>query len=250
MGTGIAGRLALTLVSAWMLTPLCVAQTAIAGDWKATAEHDGQTNHVTLHITAGKDGSLSATIDAPERGANDTPVDSIAFKDSKLTFAVDAAPGTYEGTVSKDGSAIEGAWSEQGHNVPLNFARVALPVTVPIAGDWKGVVDHGDRQTHVVLHLTVGADGSLSATLDAIEMDASGVAVSNVLLKDAKLTFAIDAAPGTYAGMVSSDGTEIAGTWTSQGKDSTLNFKRASAADAAPAPAPAPAPPATPPPSR
>ncbi|HKF49442.1 MAG TPA: hypothetical protein VKB38_18935 [Terracidiphilus sp.] len=103
----------------------------VAGDWKGVLM--GQL-HLDLHIKAGADGTLTATLDSVDQGANGIPVSAIALKDGKLTMAVDAVPGTgkYDGTVSKDGNEIDGNWSQgtQGP-IPLNFTRTPAPPPQP-----------------------------------------------------------------------------------------------------------------------
>lgn len=102
-----------------------------------------------------------------------------------------------------------------------------------VVGDWKSVVTRDGNPVHVILHIAADKSGTLLATIDAIEMQASGVVVSNVVLKDAKLTFDVDEAPGSYAGTLNKDATEIDGTWTQDGNDYAMNFTK----DVSPAPA-------------
>jgi len=114
MKIGILGKLAILSLSAWVLSPLCVAQSSIAGDWKGMVAHGDSQTHVILHIVAEKDGTLVASVDAIEMEASDVPASAVVFKDSKLTFSIDAAPGTYEGTVNKEVTEIKGTWTQEG----------------------------------------------------------------------------------------------------------------------------------------
>jgi hypothetical protein len=127
MKIGIFGKLALLSLSAWVLSPLCVAQSTIAGDWKGMVDHGDSQTHVILHIVAEKDGTLIASVDAIEMEASDVPASAVVLKDSKLTFSIDAAPGTYEGTVNKDVTEIKGTWTQDGQGHELNFTRVPAP---------------------------------------------------------------------------------------------------------------------------
>lgn len=107
-----------------------------------------------------------------------------------------------------------------------------------ITGDWQGVLDTGQGQLHLILHLTKAANGSLGATLDSVDQGANGIPVATVTLKDSKLSLGVDAVNGTYEGTVKPDASEIDGTWT-QGQSFPLNFKRTAAAPAKPAVEPA-----------
>lgn len=125
----------------------------------------------------------------------------------------------------------------------LGLAAVVLAVTAlsyaqDIAGDWEGVLDTGQGQLHLILHLTKAANGNLGATLDSVDQGANGIPVATVTLKDSKLSLGVDAVNGTYEGTVKPDASEIDGTWT-QGQPLPLNFKRAAAAPAKAAAKPA-----------
>lgn len=109
-----------------------------------------------------------------------------------------------------------------------------------ISGDWKGVLDTGMGQLHLVLHITKSADGKLGATLDSPDQgpDANGIPVASVTLKDSKLSLDVAAVHGTYDGIIAVDGQSIKGTW-SQGQALPLEFKRGAAVVAAKSDAPA-----------
>ena len=94
-----------------------------------------------------------------------------------------------------------------------------------IAGDWHGTLKVGEAELRLVLHITEGGGGSLTATLDSIDQNANGIPVTSVTLKDSKLNLNVEAVKGTYEGTVNGDATEISGTW-SQGQPLPLDFKR------------------------
>ncbi|HTZ46253.1 MAG TPA: alpha/beta hydrolase [Verrucomicrobiae bacterium] len=99
-----------------------------------------------------------------------------------------------------------------------------------LVGDWKGALDAGGNQLHLVLHVTKADSGKLTATLDSVDQGAYAIPVSAITLKDNKLNMAVDAVHGSYEGAVNGDATEIKGTWT-QGAPLDLTFVRAPKAD-------------------
>ena len=101
-----------------------------------------------------------------------------------------------------------------------------------IAGDWMGSVNIQGSDYHVVLHLTVAKDGTLTATVDNIDQGMMGIQASAVSLKESKLSMTIDAYHGVYEGTVNKDATEITGSWNSD-QPAELNFKRVPAQPAA-----------------
>ncbi|MGA2084906.1 MAG: serine hydrolase [Terracidiphilus sp.] len=138
-------NLALVALSALALSPLCGAQAQIAGDWQGTLITPGPQLHLVLHIAAAKDGSLTATLDSVDQGANGIPVTAVTLKDSKLSLTVDAVHGTYEGTVNKDATEIDGTWS-QGQPFDLNFKRApAQPAASAAAPAAKPSLDGLDE---------------------------------------------------------------------------------------------------------
>src|SRR6476619_108671 len=84
----------------------------IAGDWQGTLNTGMGELGLVIHITKAANGSLTATLDSVDQGANGIPVKSVTLKDSKLSLDVEAVHGTYEGTVAADGKSISGTWSQ------------------------------------------------------------------------------------------------------------------------------------------
>jgi hypothetical protein len=58
-----------------------------------------------------------------------------------------------------------------------------------IAGDWLGTFKIGPQEFHMLLHITKGNDGGITAKLDVIEINTKGVPVSSISLQDSKLSF-------------------------------------------------------------
>ncbi len=95
-----------------------------------------------------------------------------------------------------------------------------------VAGDWLGTLNVGPVALRLVLHITTGSDGRLTATLDSIDQGAKGIPVSSIALKDSTLSVAIAVIKGSFEGRVSADGNTIDGTWTQAGS-LPLVFRRA-----------------------
>src|SRR5690348_12164202 len=84
----------------------------VAGDWHGTLNTGMGELRLVLHIAQAADGTLKATLDSVDQGANGIPVSSITLKDSKLHLGVDAVHGTYDGSLGPDGKTISGTWSQ------------------------------------------------------------------------------------------------------------------------------------------
>ena len=106
-------------------TVLSYAGKGIEGVWEGTIEVQGTSIGVTIKVTKGADGTLSATIDIPDQGAMDVPLDNVTFEDNTFSFDLVAANGSYEGKLKESGDDIEGEWSQGGSSIPLNLKRKA-----------------------------------------------------------------------------------------------------------------------------
>jgi uncharacterized protein (TIGR03435 family) len=96
------------------------AATNIAAIWQGTL-HSDRDQRVVVKITRAADGTLRATfynLDGPPGGV---PVMSTTLSGSLLKL--DLPFGTYEGTVSPDGTSITGRWRQGPNPLPLTFAR-------------------------------------------------------------------------------------------------------------------------------
>jgi hypothetical protein len=66
----------------------------------------------------------------------------------------------------------------------------------------------------VVLHVTQAKDGSLSATMDSPDQNATGIPVTKITYKEPALHFESAPVGGSYDGKMNKENTEIAGEWS------------------------------------
>jgi hypothetical protein len=92
-----------------------------------------------------------------------------------------------------------------------------------ISGVWEGVLVVGTTEIDVEFTLTADGAGGYSAIMDAPDQPSiTNMAVDSVTFTDNALTMTIAAVSGQYSGTLT--GGTIAGTWTQQGQDFTLNL--------------------------
>ena len=103
------------------------------------------------------------------------------------------------------------------------------PSLQSLAGDWSGALAVAGTSLPLVLHLKLGSDGKLSATLDSPAQGAYGMPGSDAQLNGSSFSFAVPTVHGSYTGMVSADGKTMTGTW-SQGKPLPLVLKQSATA--------------------
>lgn len=208
----------------------------ITGDWHGTLNANGGELRLVLHITKNSDGSLKATLDSVDQGANGIPVNSATLKNSTLSLKVDAVNGTYEGKVNAAATEIAGTWT-QGMGLPLTFHRGGIAVKAhpkpalpsDIDGDWLGTLDTGMGTLRVVLHIVNTSEG-LTATMDSPDQNAKGIPVTSIARNASSLKFEVKTIGGSYDGKIAADLGSFSGTWTQGGRSLPLMLKRVKSA--------------------
>ncbi|WP_348262729.1 hypothetical protein P8935_23430 [Telmatobacter sp. DSM 110680] len=210
--------------------PAATTQPAIAGDWAGTLTAGPAQLRLVLHITAAKDGSLSATLDSIDQGANGIPINTVTYKDGKVTLDVEAVHGNYEGTVSKDASGIDGTWT-QGQPLPLSFKR-AQPQAAPkpatptnIDGTWTGKLDTGAATLTINLKIA-NMDTGLTAQLQSPDQAPNWAPATSIKRDGEKLTVEFSAFSATFEGTISADHNTIDGAFTQMGHELPLVLKK------------------------
>jgi hypothetical protein len=234
MKNAIVLKFAIIAAAALALSPLCRSQAQIAGDWLGTLNAGGTQLHLALHIKAAEDGSLTATLDSVDQGAYGIPVTTIALKDSKLNLAVDAVHGTYEGTVNKDATEIDGTWT-QGILLDLTFkrghatlapaaARPAAPSDID--GSWKGTLDAGGTELRIIFKIVNTQDG-LTAQMQSPDQAPIWIAASSVTRTGDTLTITLQGLGVIFTGKIGADKGTIDGTFTQGAANLPLLLKLA-----------------------
>lgn len=96
----------------------------VVGEWLGTLEVGAAKLRLALHVEKKGDGALSAVLDSIDQGAK-IPVDAALFEGGTLRLSLQSIGASYEGTMSADGSALEGAWMQGGRSLPLTLKRQA-----------------------------------------------------------------------------------------------------------------------------
>jgi pimeloyl-ACP methyl ester carboxylesterase len=216
------------------LLPLCRAQAQIAGDWQGTLSAGGAQLRLVLHVAEAKDGGLTATLDSVDQGANGIPVTAILLKNSRLSLAIDAVHGSYEGTVNKDATEIDGTWS-QGQPLALDFKRVptqavAAAAAKPAApsdvdGTWLGSLDAGALKLRIVFKIVNTQDG-LTAAMQSPDQSPVWISATSVKRSGNSIIIAINGIGATFEGKIAADLNSVDGTFTQMGNPLPLAVKR------------------------
>src|SRR5579884_1860164 len=109
----------------------------LAGDWQGNSDVGPQPHRIIVRIkrdNAGWTGSVFSIDRGDDWGAG-FPISSLTLQNHVLKFAVNQVRATYQGTISADGTSIDGMLT-QGMPGPLVLHR-ATPATA-----WKDPATH------------------------------------------------------------------------------------------------------------
>jgi pimeloyl-ACP methyl ester carboxylesterase len=95
-----------------------------------------------------------------------------------------------------------------------------------VAGIWQGTIDAGGTKLRVVLKVSKGTDGTLTAALDSIDQGAKDLKVDTISVKDSTFSFEMKMLGASYTGRLNNDGSEINGQFTQGGGSIPLVFRR------------------------
>jgi len=106
------------------------SEISIEGIWEGKLKVPGGELRIVFKISKNSDGTLTATLDSPDQGATDIPIEEAIFKDNTLRLEVKSVGGVFEGKVSEDFLVIEGEWKQSGQTLPLTVKRVDKAVEI------------------------------------------------------------------------------------------------------------------------
>ncbi|QDG49182.1 alpha/beta hydrolase [Persicimonas caeni] len=103
--------------------PDATQQPSLEGTWQGPLTVPGAQLTLVFHLDKTDDGTWNATMDSPDQGATGIPVSAVEHDGDKVTIAVVSIGGVFTGTLSDDGTAIDGEWSQGSSSLPLDLER-------------------------------------------------------------------------------------------------------------------------------
>jgi hypothetical protein len=214
----------------------------IRGYWKGNLEAGpGMNLAVILNIGRIPDGSFRATLDLPEQGAKDIPASSVTMTNQMARLEWKAFQGSLLAKMSEDAKTLDGNWLQGGRTNPVTFKRLdgpvaALPkelsferdksVSEDPRGYWKGVLEVGGGQLHLVLKIGKTPDGTYAATMASIEQGGREIPASSASFTAPKLKMEWKGIRGKFEGKINKEGTEVDGKWEQIGDPLPLKLER------------------------
>jgi len=93
------------------------------GTWEGTIQA-GPGLRIVLTISNGKSGA-EASLRSPDQGDARIPVTAVSQTGSKLNLEVNAVGGGYAGEINKEGTQLNGTWTQMGNSISLVLTKVA-----------------------------------------------------------------------------------------------------------------------------
>jgi len=202
---------------------------------------------VSIDLEAGEDGVGSATIDLPALGIRYMKLPEATVDGASVLLRLIGMPGepTFNGSLSEDGQTIAGNFVQGQQFFPFTLERTAMPegfgdLTALYAdyekpgtpgeglvGTWRGLLDIGPIKLRIILDVTAGEDGTLTANVEGVDREQQVPASSVTLGEDRAVAVDMSTVGVRYAGTMNEDGSEIAGEWKERAAPLPLIFKRA-----------------------
>jgi D-alanyl-D-alanine-carboxypeptidase/D-alanyl-D-alanine-endopeptidase len=103
------------------------------GDWTGILQTKDGALHVAIHVKSDKGGKEYVSLDSPDQDAKNLEGADAVLSGRRFSFKVPQVHGEYAGTVTEDGKAIEGSWTQQGSSMPLRFDKTPSATPAPTA---------------------------------------------------------------------------------------------------------------------
>jgi hypothetical protein len=228
------------------LLPVAAEESAgAAGYWSGSIEIPGNPIEVMVDLSEGDDHGWEAVITIPSQGVHDVSLVDVAVDGAKAGFRIDQVPGepTFAGTLSEDGSSLDGTFTQGGQSLPFKLARSERPTnkvdvyaeyTVDgtpgsgLAGRWLGIIQAGPHRLRMKLTVE-GEAGAQSATLLSVDQAGAKFTAGVTTDEAGKITIDIPDVGGTIEGTMSDDGSTIDASWTQGGNSVPLKLIRTKA---------------------
>jgi pimeloyl-ACP methyl ester carboxylesterase len=226
---------ALVLAALWALcTGPAAAQEApdIAGAWHGTIPTPTGEITMGLYVTRGENGALEGAIENYDQA----PGDKAAFLDitateGRLAFRVARVNATYQGAWDEVAQQWKGTLT-QGQAMPLNWSRGA-PAPKPriegLDGVWRGSVERNGVTLRQVLRIRTIEQGTF-ALYDSPDQMVVGLPVADLARNGREVSMTAARGLTRFSGVLSADGTQLSGTWTTPNQpDIALTYTRGEA---------------------
>lgn len=203
----------------------------LVGSWNGTLKPAPQVSlRLVFTFKQGADGKLSAVMVSPDQTSTEIPVDAVTLDGNKVSLAIPAIQGKYEGTWDAAKKTIDGQWTQLTSKLPLTLVpgdvkAMAEDAPAGLLGLWEGKLMVGGASLRLVLRVEE-KDGKRTAVLDSLDQGVNGIPLTAVKLDGDKVSFESKGIAAMYEGRLDKEKGLITGTWTQAGQSWPLELKK------------------------
>lgn len=95
----------------------------IRGEWLGKLELPGQKLRLVMKLGRTPDGAFAGTLASPDQGPGELPMSTGSVSPPNVTLEWKGIRGKFEGTLTNNGSIMEGTWEQFGNKMPLKLER-------------------------------------------------------------------------------------------------------------------------------
>jgi len=219
------------------------AAPSINGTWMGKLDvGNGVTLRVVIHLSTTPTGALSGSLESPDQGPGEIPLESVTFAQHKLRFRSTSLDASYEGALSSSGQSIAGTFTQHGVALPLTFKpysesapagqKVTPTGASTIVGTWLGTLSVGNGSSlHLIFAFTQDSRGYLTGTLTSPDQSPQAMP-AQARLVDGVVDVQVPVVGGSYHGRLHDQ--TIHGAWTQHGTVFPLDLTKSTHALALP----------------
>ena len=214
------------------------ALPSLRGHWEGTLVMPTSQVPVTIDLDKNANGVWIGNFGMPSQNVSGLLMEQLVVDGALVRFMVIEAASMphFQGKLKSDGtlelslvqrSSTFAATSMRRTGEPKVVVPPASPaVGVKFEGDYEGLLVAPNGSMKTLLHLHNQPDKTVLATFDSPLEGAFGMALVNVVAKDAELSFTVHITKGAFRGKLSADATELAGSWTQSGATMPITLKK------------------------
>lgn len=95
----------------------------IRGQWAGRLDLPQQKLRLIIKVGKTPDGAFAGTLASPDQGGSEMPMTGGSFTPPKATLEWKGISGKFEGTLTNNGSVLDGIWEQGGMKMPLKLER-------------------------------------------------------------------------------------------------------------------------------
>ena len=180
--------------------------------WRGMLDTERMRIRIRFEVQQNGD-KVTGKMFSPDQGDFKTALSEGAIADGNVRFAIARPAAKYEGKLSEDGKAIEGAWIQGDTEIPLNLKLGdAVPEEETPKEIWKGTLNAGVK-LEIQIRILEDEESNEVCLLDSLTQGVAGLKATKTV-KDDEVTFEIPPIRGKFVAKFREEGSKLAGTWS------------------------------------